>query len=396
MAIMLILTLTISAFNLEAEGSDTPVKVAGDYSAVFPLLVVSVFLSLMTSRDTIFYATQRARGDISAVPEVLCQPGMEGSPLVVGYIHGSSDEISYDDNSAESDVQEMGIEVVVPGDFLENRGTRTIDAAIVTQNDIETAFADATSRGIGVERKPTAQGDNQVLSKKVDGIFAASYNGGYEQDGLSSSRLDELLGIFKDADNEAIPLASAHRRIHSAPFAGSMVPSRPKPSMKGSIVTVPATVPQVVGNHGRTNSSSSQKGVLVRVTSFGDIQDHQPSLMEQARMWSASTAAESRHRGVPSLPNAPPQAPREQQDVGISLSLSGESTARAHRRIPSSGRHSRKLSDTSQLMLNMTAQSSSEPGGALSIDDIEHSFSAVVNEKVRYDAFSKKSLWSTK
>jgi hypothetical protein len=53
MAIMLILTLTISAFDPE-EGSDGSHKVAGDYSAVFPLLVVSVFISLMV-RDCCLY-----------------------------------------------------------------------------------------------------------------------------------------------------------------------------------------------------------------------------------------------------------------------------------------------------------------------------------------------------
>jgi hypothetical protein len=52
MAIMLILTLTISAFDPE-EGSDGA-QVAGDYSAVFPLLVVSVFISLMV-RDRCFH-----------------------------------------------------------------------------------------------------------------------------------------------------------------------------------------------------------------------------------------------------------------------------------------------------------------------------------------------------
>jgi hypothetical protein len=68
MAIMLILTLTISAFD-QGDSSGTGYT-AGDYSAVFPLLVVSVFVSLMISRGTVFYAAQRSRGDIMALPEV--------------------------------------------------------------------------------------------------------------------------------------------------------------------------------------------------------------------------------------------------------------------------------------------------------------------------------------
>lgn len=381
MAIMLILTLTISAFNPEAEDSThAAVKVAGDYSAVFPLLVVSVFLSLMASRDTIFYATQRARGDITAVPEVLCQPGMEGSPLVVGYVH-SSDEISFGDSSSESDGHESDIEIGVSSLSREDHDTRAIDS-VITQNDIEKTFAEVTSFNIGGETESLTQDDHHVLSTKADDIFAAAVSGGNVDIGLSSARLDELLGISQDADDEAIPVEPAHRRIQSAPFGVSMVQSRSRTTNYDETNTSAAASPPVAGNHGRTSSSISQKGVLVRVTSFGDIQDHQPSLMDQARMRSASSVAES-HRRVPSLPNAP------------LIFATGDSTLRIHRRVPSSGRHSRKPSDASQLMLNsVSCHTGSEPGGALSLDDIEQSFSAVVNEKVGYDAFTNKSLWS--
>lgn len=73
-AIILILTLTIDAFNPEGDGA-AGVKVAGDYSAVFPLLTVAVFVSCQISRGIVFYEKQRSRGDIMATPEVLCEPG---------------------------------------------------------------------------------------------------------------------------------------------------------------------------------------------------------------------------------------------------------------------------------------------------------------------------------
>eukprot|EP00977_Amphora_coffeiformis_P010239 scaffold2376_cov188-Amphora_coffeaeformis.AAC.5 len=81
MAIMLILTLTISAFS--PEDGNPYYGMAGDYSAVFPLLVISVSLSMILSHGSVFYKEQRNRGDILAVPQVLCEPGMEGEPLVV-------------------------------------------------------------------------------------------------------------------------------------------------------------------------------------------------------------------------------------------------------------------------------------------------------------------------
>merc|ERR1711957_995600 len=75
-AIMLVLTLTISNFVSE-DGLGVSM---GDYSAVFPLLVVACYVSLIAAQKTIFYKTQRDRGDIIAVPEVLCEPRKEGNP----------------------------------------------------------------------------------------------------------------------------------------------------------------------------------------------------------------------------------------------------------------------------------------------------------------------------
>lgn len=101
MGIMLILTLTISAFKTQEDLSGQ-ILLAGDYSAVFPLLVISVFISAIASRDVVFYAAQSSRGDIIAVPEVLCRPGLSGAPVVLRY--DSSDNDSTD--SACSDTEE--------------------------------------------------------------------------------------------------------------------------------------------------------------------------------------------------------------------------------------------------------------------------------------------------
>lgn len=106
-AIMLILTLTISTFKSEI--------VAGQqfiigYSAIFPLLVVSCFVPLMLARDTVFYAKQRCRGDIVAIPQVLCEPMQEGITKVMiqdeyyseDFSDGSFDNDSYSEGSVVS------------------------------------------------------------------------------------------------------------------------------------------------------------------------------------------------------------------------------------------------------------------------------------------------------
>lgn len=75
-AIMLILTLTIDSFSKSANNEQ------GDYSAVLPLLVVAVFISLQISKakeNTIFYKEQCSRMDLILVPEVMVEPGRTGS-----------------------------------------------------------------------------------------------------------------------------------------------------------------------------------------------------------------------------------------------------------------------------------------------------------------------------
>jgi len=75
MAIMLILTLSIKSFTAEFSNG-----VSGDYSAIFPLLVVACFLSLQASKSfTTFYKQQRCRGDITAIAQVLCEANPDGS-----------------------------------------------------------------------------------------------------------------------------------------------------------------------------------------------------------------------------------------------------------------------------------------------------------------------------
>jgi hypothetical protein len=139
-----------------------------------------------------------------------------------------------------------------------------------------------------------------------------------------------------------------------------------------SFVEIRDVLSPSVGAHSRNNSATSQKGLLVQVFSFGDIKEHQPSLVEQARLRAASSVADSRHRRVPSQSSLP------------SPSKGG------HRRVPSlpsrggsRGRHSRSNSlEEGPDLTHILSQMGSEAGGALSIDDINQSFSAVVNQKI--------------
>ena len=105
MAIMLVLTLTITSFTTEQKDGST----AGDYSAIFPLLVVSCFVPVMLARNCVFYAKQCCRGDIVAIPEVLCEPNKKGESVGSSFL---SDGESYDSGLSEGSDDE-GEEVML-------------------------------------------------------------------------------------------------------------------------------------------------------------------------------------------------------------------------------------------------------------------------------------------
>ena len=346
MAIMLILTLTISAFDPEND-VNAAVKVAGDYSAVFPLLVVSVFVSLMVSRQTVFYKTQRSRGDIMAIPEVLCEPGLVGRPMVVGFESGR-------DGDDDPDMDELGVEVEddQPTDLPIPQEIPAPRQAL-TQKDIEAEFQASTARTLGGSRISHPPALHRSGPPTPPSTAPSTI------DGLAG--LDDLLS--KPIETNPIMSSNAagsekrrHRRIQSAPVAPRDASPAPPPVARGLERQGSG---RFVGNRERSNSQTSKES-LVRVESYGEIQQHQPSLMDQARARAATS--DRSHRRVPSLPSA------------------GMETGR-HRRVPS-------------LPSARSPRIPSAIGGEISEKSVDGKLLPVVNSKIGGEAFS--SSWSTR
>ncbi|GAX26196.1 hypothetical protein FisN_16Lh013 [Fistulifera solaris] len=374
MAIMLILTLTISAFNPQNETEGVGVVgVSGDYSAVFPLLVVSVFVALMASRKFIFYTAQRSRGDILAVPEVLCEPGMKGRPAVIEYVDGS-DDVDFDNGEGYAYMVSSAIEPAPHETVHVNIAGADYEATHVSppprrspnQHDIEWGFAKANAES-SESRKRTSvtEKSRQEESPNLD-LF-------------STARLDELLKEPLETDVE--PVQTNHRRFHSAP-------SVPRDDVRGRSISPKRPH---AGNRDRADSGNLRKHML-RINSYGEIHEHQPSLMDQARERSASSAADSLHRRVPSIdanetkqhhrhrriPSSP-GLPRKSSTDGSVCALS----------IESGKRHRRKTSNDS---INSDQHKMMEETGALTLDDIEQSFDQVV--AARQSDLSLSNLWT--
>lgn len=390
-AIMLILTLTISTFD----AGDGFTTTAGDYSAVFPLLVVSVFVSLMVSRQTVFYPTQRSRGDIMAIPEVLCEPGMEGRPMVLDYETEESGEFSGDEGDVNIKFNRSSSPDAVEVAITQKEIERAFEAAKADRVEASSPMPSQTSVAAAI---PPGLPPSQSRSTSMSGSHLTSdtsSEAGYDssQPPLTSSRLDELLNKPMDGP-PGLPTRHAsnlHRRIHSAPVRNDKLSDDPdideferrfgqqdKEAEASSRPSISRT---------RSNSSSSRN--LVRITVYGEVQDHQPSLLDQARIRSASSSLDSRHRRVPSLTRGHSRKNSESSIEGVSLPppRRGRHVRKSSEPLGPSGdlagmsRHVRKGSEPGLFSHHPPPPPSdyplvSEGSGALTLDDIEQSFNS--------------------
>jgi hypothetical protein len=293
MAIILILTLTIDAFDPK-EIVGGALKVAGDYSAVFPLLTVAVFVALQVSRQTVFYEKQRSRGDIMALPEVLCEPGKEGRPLVMdydGHLH-ELDESDYEyETDSESDSEEL------------SEASRTVDGE-TTQRDIEANFEAKSNTIMGqsspdLVTKPTQGPLRRLSSTSSEGSSKApSPLPPRPQDAkprkppvivenkkpkVNLRTLDDLLNGPIEGKKSACE--KKHRRTRSEPGVGVVLTDqRIKTILNRKLETSAPALPR----------KPSGGVALKRVNSFGQVDQKQPSLIDQARRRAASSATAER------------------------------------------------------------------------------------------------------
>ena len=401
MAIMLILTLTISAFD-QGDSSGTGYT-AGDYSAVFPLLVVSVFVSLMISRGTVFYAAQRSRGDIMALPEVLCEPGKAGAPMIIDYegdsfssqSFTSSQEYSeYDDDSASSEELKRRSHINkikaddIEREFSQRVGMSRSDSESSQVRHVRTTSSSSQHRipepdvpfipkeeiyGPPVLPRPShAVPDGRSLTVTVGHDEHPSIypnHASAEDFDLPSNKLNELLG--RPLEPRYRPPRKGHRRIHSAPTVGVLVDSESDS---------PQVSPVHSSRHRRTDStggnslrersdstSSSRAGTptastvgLKMITSFGEVASFQPSLMDQAR-----ARASSMHRRTASNSASSSMHRRTGSTASSSMHRRTGSTS-SRGGMPRSRGHSRQNSNASVSSANVfSAAMSGDVGGSL-------------------------------
>jgi hypothetical protein len=299
---------------------------------------------------------------------------MQGRPLVVDYDRMDGDSFSFGSRSGGSASRSRGSDVELArsnsAEQLNAPTVRTIEEPI-TQGDIERAFQEAASARQGpgevhrFDRPPPPAPQPKALQTIVDSLeLDGSFDQRNEQVPLSSRRLDELLSRPIESMRSR-PTPPLHRRSQSAP-----VYEPPEKIIEEDAVDINLEKKnrgqeridsfRFDGARERSNSASS-RGNLVRISSFGEVQEHQPSLLDQARLRSATSDVVSRHRRIPSLTSSARPTPR----------------------------HSRKNSESSN-MSSSGPPSLSKESGTLSIDDIEETFKSAA-----YESFAvTRSPWT--
>ena len=268
MAIMLILTLTISSFN-PLDGNDQ--NLGGDYSAVFPLLVVSVFVSMMLTRSIHFYK-QSNRCDLIITKQSLCIPSTYGNVNMDSddesggsQVSDPSSAMSFENNDDDSSLKAtensyVNVKTMITPESVEH---------LFNENQRQQSFTDS-------QREEVLTEDNygRINLKPSYGSLKRTI-----QDGRNTTTLDT---ISLKPEHKKPP---GHRRIRSADvssYAGF------DSLTKTSSVRKQPSVPR-----SRSNSESSKKSEV-----FGEIrvEDMKPDIMSQGRIY-AATNARSERRG---------------------------------------------------------------------------------------------------
>lgn len=275
------MTLTIDAFVPE-DSSLGQLKVAGDYSAVFPLLTVAVFVAMQVSRHVVFYKMQRSRGDINALPQALCEPGKEGKPLVIDY-DGNQHELdedvyAFDDTDSDEDGSDPFFNRIITND--------------VSQEDIEASFnAMSNQSPVPLPSKPilkmdSANGSIGRSSPSDPSPFAETLEslsnfGGRSKPATPDPKLRQKVDLnsLDELLNGPMPVSSSssnnrkkkkmHRRTQSEPFL--MDDSQQRSAILST-----------------TSATPVRRPILKRLDSYGEIGQDNPSLMDQVRGRAAS------------------------------------------------------------------------------------------------------------
>ena len=294
MAIMLILTLTVSAFS--PSGGLSSSESGGDYSAVFPLLVVACYVPLMFTRSLRYYSSQHCRGDIIAIPAVLCEPRKYGTtayPVHEPFTENDDEDDDYCGNEPYSDYESRSSEINDGNSDILGEANVIISPGAATQDDLSAA---------AIER--------QFHERLCAELYTANNYGAINPlDNVPTS--PELSTGNGSQDMSQL----RHRRTGSDKSNGSYI-FRDRRSRGNSIER---------SERGQSQERPSEQLSLVR--SFGEVDTFQPCLLTQARERGSSGRSHTPINGIPVHPKQQQQKfSRQRSNSQVSLGTATDSS----------------------------------------------------------------------
>ena len=288
MAIMLILTLTVSAFSPSGGSSNS--EGGGDYSAIFPLLVVACYVPLMLTRSLRYYSSQHCRGDIIAIPAVLCEPkkfGTTAYPIHEPCYENNDEDHDYDESEASSDYESQS---------FDNNDEIMGETNAVLSPQTDNSQDDLSAAAIEL------QFNERLRTEMYTTINYGSIN--------SLDHIPKSPELSVGNRNQEIE-QGRHRRTGSDKSNGSLI-FRDRRSRDNS-------VERSERGHSQERSSSEQ---LSLVRSFGEVDTFQPCLLTQARERGSSVGrSHTPINGIPVHPKQQQQQkPRRRSNSQVSLS----------------------------------------------------------------------------
>ena len=212
MAIILVLTLSIKSFST----AEKLYISNGDYSAIFPLLVIACSIPLFLTRSVTFYAKQVCRGDLIAIPEVLCEPNKAGTTQ--GFRIDNMDDFtnssrSYGPSDGDDDLSddEMSddISLELNEDDNGNRGSTTPRTVGLSLNSVPPSPNTPGSKGRKIDLLSVSH--HSMRSSKIDPL-SVSHHSMRSTRSSSSRKSNSVRAVGKIVDsNYQKPLLSQGR-----------------------------------------------------------------------------------------------------------------------------------------------------------------------------------------
>jgi hypothetical protein len=297
MAIILVLTLSIKSFTT----AEKLFSVNGDYAAIFPLLVIASYIPLSFTRSITFYAKQCSRGDISVIPEALCEPNKSGTTHV--YRIDNMDDVSNSESSFNDDDDDLSTD----DGFDDDKSDGISLEAENYDKSVRSSVAEDTT--VNAPQADMSSKDTMASSTKVI-------------DPLDSSRHSIRAGKIND------PLDSSRHSIRGGKMNDPLDSSRH--SIRGGKMNDPlgSSTHSNRSRRSRTSSTGSlpKPSAVQRVSSYGKIDDstYQKPLLSQGRERASTTVASKSLRSV----NDGPKLPRSHRRTISAASMGNVSPGR--------------------------------------------------------------------